>query len=123
MALVAAFAASFLIGLRQDAPVTPQSRERDIPGVFSGRRVEVYNSSGKAGLARDATQLLRDAGFDVVMIGNATGSDTSRVVDRVGRKPLAESVARTLGITRVVSEPDSTRLVEVSVYLGADWRR
>ena len=123
LALVAAFVASFVIGLREDAPVAAPTRERDIPTVNSGRRVEVYNSSGRAGLARDATQLLRDAGFDVVMIGNAgSGADSSRVIDRIGRLPLAQSVGRTLGITQVVTEVDSSRLVEVSVYLGSDWK-
>ncbi len=86
-------------------------------------RVEVLNAGGTAGLAQRATGVLRDSGLDVVYWGNdAQFSDSaSRVVDRVGDTLLARAVADALGIEHVLSEVDSTRLVEATVKLGPVW--
>ncbi len=85
--------------------------------------VDVRNAAGVEGLARNATDHLRGAGFDVVSLGNARtfGSDTTLVIDRVGETSKAAAVARALGIARVVSQPDSNLFVDVTVRLGADW--
>ena len=122
--LVAAFITSAVLGLRKDAPIpaVTKQRERDLPTVFSGPHVEVFNATRRAGLARDASLILRDAGFDVVKFGTTSSSTApSEVIDRIGKRGLAEAVARTLGITRITTAIDSTRLVEVSVILGPDW--
>lgn len=86
-------------------------------------RVEVLNAAGRAGLAREATRRLRARGFDVVYFGNAEefGRDSSVVLDRVGDLRTARSVAGALGIRSVASEPDSSRLLDVTVILGLDW--
>ena len=86
-------------------------------------RVEVLNAGGVGGLARDATDYLRDEGFDVVYFGNADafGRDSTLVFDRVNRLETARAVADALGIDNVVSEPDSNRYVDVSVWLGSTW--
>lgn len=86
-------------------------------------RVEVLNGGGVAGVAGEATEVLRDLGFDVVYFGNADdfGRDTSSVLDRVGRIESARSVADALGIRTVLSEPDSNLYLDVSVVLGTDW--
>lgn len=86
-------------------------------------RVEVLNAAGRAGLAREATRVLRDSGFDVVFYGNADsfGLDSSSVAARLGDVAAAASVAQALGIEAVVDEPDSTRVLDVSVILGMDW--
>ena len=91
---------------------------------ISGRvRVEVLNGAGQSGLARSATDVLRDEGFDVVYFGNADdfGRDSSVVLDRVGRVDLARAVADALGIPRVLSEPDSNLYLDATVVLGEDW--
>lgn len=87
-------------------------------------RVEVLNAAGRDGMARRATDYLRELGFDVVYFGNAEsfGRDTSIVLDRVRRLPDARRVADALGVRRVVSRPDSNLYLDVSVLLGADWR-
>lgn len=87
-------------------------------------RVEVLNAGGVAGLARQATDELREAGFDVVQFGNARAfdRDSSVVVDRVGRVELAEAVAKALGIPTVLSEPDPNLFVDVTVLLGRSWQ-
>jgi hypothetical protein len=43
------------------------------------------------------------------------------VLDRVGRPEWARSVAEALRIPASEADPDSTRLVDVTVLLGADW--
>jgi hypothetical protein len=86
-------------------------------------RVEVLNASGVPGLAAKGRTLLRDAGFDVVYVGNARGfePDTSLVLDRVGRMELARSVADQMEIPRVFTRPDTNVYVDVTVVLGKDW--
>jgi LytR cell envelope-related transcriptional attenuator len=87
-------------------------------------RVGVLNGGGVSGLAADATNYLRDEGFDVVDIGNEAsfGRDSSVVLDRVGDVAAARAVADALGIRIVRSEPDSNLYLDVSVLLGSDWR-
>jgi len=86
-------------------------------------RVEVLNAGGVSGLARDATDFLRDHGFDVVYFGNAGSfdADSTLVFDRVGRPEAARAVAEALGIDNVVDQPDPNRFADVSVWLGSGW--
>ncbi len=111
-----------------------RSVELPVPGALDARgrvpagtriRVEVLNASEVSGLARDATEVLRNAGFDVVTFGNArvSDADTSVVFDRVNRPEIARAVADVLGIHNVRSEPDSNLYVDVSVLLGSEWHR
>ena len=86
-------------------------------------KVEVLNASGKRGLARRATFALRDAGFDVVRYDNASEHrDSTLVLVRSGRRDWADLVSRALGGARVESRPDTSRYLDVTVLLGADWR-
>ena len=86
-------------------------------------RVEVINAGGRANMAREATEALRERGFDVVYFGNASSfdQDSSVVLDRVGRLDLARAVADALGIGAVRAEPDSNLFLDVSVRLGDGW--
>lgn len=86
-------------------------------------RVEVLNGAGVEGLARSATRVLREEGFDVVYFGNAPsfGRTSSLVLDRGGPTTEGRMVAEALGIREMRSEPDSTLLLEATVILGADW--
>ena len=87
--------------------------------------VEVLNASGKPGLARVGTRVLRRAGIDVLTFGNATEEtgalDSTRIVVRRGGSDLAKRVRAALGVGRVVIQLDSTRLLDASVFLGADF--
>ena len=87
-------------------------------------RVEVLNGGGVPGVARQATQILRDAGFDVVTYQNAENfsEGPSVVIDRAGRRHWAEQAATVLGIESVESRPDSAKLLEVTVLLGKEWK-
>ncbi len=129
--VVAVLVGSLVAGIGRDGkPLVPVggAPRADVPLAepAPGRvRVEVLNAAGVPGLAREIKTLLRDRGFDVVSFGNARGvaGDTSRVIDRVGNPDAARQVADALGVSRVVTERDSTLMVDASVVLGKDWRR
>lgn len=118
---VVVFAALGLALRLNEAPPTPQ--EPPPPALGVRVRVEVLNGGGQAGVARAATELLRDAGFDVVFFGNAGSfdQDSSLVLDRVGRPEWARAVAEALGIHNLRSEPNPNLYLDVSVVLGRDW--
>lgn len=101
----------------------PAGPEAARPRPVGRVRVEVLNGGGRPGVAREATELLRDLGFDVVFFGNARvfDRDTSLVLDRLGTIDGARDVADALGIRNVRSEPDSNLYLDVSVVLGKDW--
>ena len=86
-------------------------------------RVQVLNTTGKHGLARRATRLLRDRGFDVVDMGNGTPAiDTTVVLDRSGHPEWAAAVAKVITPASARTERDSSRYLDVTVLLGRTWR-
>ena len=86
-------------------------------------RVQVVNTTTTRGLARRATALLRDRGFDVVETGTASDAiDSTLVLDRSGHPDWARRVAAALGAARVEARPDSSRYLDVTVLLGRSWR-
>lgn len=106
------------------APAPAPSRTPLDPAPPGGRvRVEVLNAGGRSGMARRATRLLRDAGFDVVYFGNAEAFDegTSTVLDRVGEPAVAAAVAAVLEVEAVRTEIEPDLLVDVTVRLGRGW--
>ncbi len=85
-------------------------------------RVEVLNATSTARLALSATRLLRDRGFDVVSIGNSPARrDSTLVVDRTNHPEWARLVASVLGRAAVEARADTSRYVDISVLIGADW--
>jgi hypothetical protein len=85
-------------------------------------KVEVLNATTTKGLARRATLFLRDRGFDVVAIGTAREQrETTTVLDRSKHPAWAKLIANAMGAT-VTSRPDSSRYVDATVLVGADWR-
>ncbi len=125
---VVAFVVSAATGLRLSGGSTvaaDAATDTFVPltGPAAGApRVEVLNGSGKSGLARDATERLRAAGFDVVYFGNAgEPRGLSMVLDRGGRGEAAHRAASALGIADVRAQPDAGRMVDVTVVLGKDW--
>lgn len=97
----------------------------DLPRAPEGVRirVQVLNTTGTQGLARRATRLLRDQGFDVVDMGNGSpAQDTTVVLDRSGHPEWAASVAKVLKPATSRTERDSSRYLDVTVLLGWSWR-
>ena len=85
-------------------------------------KVEVFNGTRTNGLARHATLFLRDHGFDVVGSGTSTEQRATTVVyDRSGHPDWAARVGRAMDAP-VVTQRDSSRYLDVTVVLGANWR-
>jgi LytR cell envelope-related transcriptional attenuator len=84
--------------------------------------VEVLNGTSRGGLARQATRQLRREGLDVIYFASTDSVTKSRVIDRRGNADAARRVADALSIQTVVTERDPRRRVDVSVWLGADFK-
>jgi hypothetical protein len=103
-----------LLGARAKQPRAPE-------GVRV--RVQVLNTTATRGLARRATRLLRDRGFDVVEIGTVAPTiDTTIVLDLSGHPEWAESVAKVMTPARTRARRDSSRYLDVTVLIGRTWR-
>ncbi|MEO5813966.1 MAG: LytR C-terminal domain-containing protein [Gemmatimonadaceae bacterium] len=105
---------------------TPAPVHADLPRAPAGVRVrvQVINTTRTRGLARRATRVLRDQGFDVVEMTTAGSShDTTLVLDRSGHPEWAATVAKVLGpAARPEARLDSSRYLDVTVLLGTLWR-
>lgn len=117
---VLVLAGSLVLGMRADGGGATEPAEEESAVRI---RVEVLNAAGVPGLARLATERLREAGFDVVFFGNARSfaPESSLVLHRAGSPDAANEVARAIQIPRVESRPDTTLFLEVTVVLGKDW--
>lgn len=118
---VALIALLACVACRKGAP----PRAFDVPGETGPTlTVEVLNASGRSGLARTCTRVLRSAGIDVVNYLTAQGAgtlDSTRILVRRGSQVSGERVRKVLQVGKVRLQPDSTRLVDVSVFLGVDF--
>jgi LytR cell envelope-related transcriptional attenuator len=88
-------------------------------------RVQVLNGTKVHGLARRATMMLRDRGFDVVEVRTLTVNevrDTTVVLDLSGHPDWANRVAKLLAPARVETRTDSSRYLDIAIVLGAAWR-
>jgi len=103
-----------------------------LESLFSGAAwrgrptVEVWNASNKAQAAKWAMGVLRRKGFDVVKIGDfSSRQNQTLIVDRSGDIRAAQSVADALkdgDSGEVVSRPEPSLHVDVSVILGNDYQ-
>lgn len=84
-------------------------------------QVEVLNGTRTPGLARRATQYLRALGYDVVLIGTSGARQAHTIVlDRSGHPAWARALATAMR-ARSEARPDTSRYVDATVVLGADW--
>jgi hypothetical protein len=103
------------------ASVTGRTEVRAPAGVRV--RVQVLNTTKTHGLARRATQLLRDRGFDVVELGTVgPAMDTTVVLDLSGHPAWAEAVAKVMAPAHTRARRDSSRYLDVTVLVGSSWR-
>ncbi|MEP0861111.1 MAG: LytR C-terminal domain-containing protein [Ignavibacterium sp.] len=88
-------------------------------------QVEVLNGCGTAGLADKFTDLLRSKKFDVVKTGNFASFDidNSFVIDRVGNKEFAYSLADSIGIPKsnVIQQFNRNYYLDVTLVIGKDF--
>jgi hypothetical protein len=116
---------AWVLTSRSGAAPGPVALIRRGPRAPAGQRirVQILNTTTTRGLARRATRVLRDRGFDVVETGTTTPTvDTTLVLDRSGHPAWAAVVAATLQPARVLVRPDSSRYLDVTVLLGRTWR-
>lgn len=126
LVLVACLSAG-AVGARRWLARTPDVARGDTTSAPKGQRVvvEVLNSSGVAGLARRATFLLRDRGFDVVGWGNDPNGrrSTSVVIDYTNKPEAAERAARVLGGAQIERGKDPLdRGLDLTIKLGSGYR-
>jgi len=118
-----ALAALALIACAPDPPRQRVSAGGTIETPTERVRVEVLNATHIHGLARRATEYLRDRGFDVVASGTVKEQrDSTLIIDRTNHPVWAGRVARAFNGARVQLAPDSSRYVDITVLLGATWR-
>ncbi|MBI4364839.1 MAG: LytR C-terminal domain-containing protein [Candidatus Latescibacteria bacterium] len=88
-------------------------------------RVQLWNGSGRAGLAAELASYLRDGGIDVLEVSNADRSDyrNTLVVNRTENPEPAKIVAEYLGTDHVIQQAGSQELIDVTVIVGRDARR
>jgi hypothetical protein len=86
-------------------------------------RVQVLNATKTRGLARRATMLLRDRGFDVVENGTLPQQrDTTLVLDLSGHPEWANRLAQIFAPAKVTVRADSSRYLDITVVIGTTWR-
>lgn len=102
------------------------------PAPFEHKiQIEILNGCGKSGVAKIFQRYLRDQGFDVVNTENyvKNGSvfwqvEKSFVIDQIGVKGQAKTVAKSLGIPveYVESRQSPNAIYDVSVVIGKDYK-
>lgn len=96
------------------------SSERGVDGRF---QVEVWNGTGKSGLAHSVKRSLLRRGVDVIDVGNAPTFDYQETV-LIARRPGAdvEALGRILGCPNVVEQLVDDYIADATLILGDDFR-
>ena len=104
------------------SPNASETQVLPIPGENLNAVVEVFNATAVDGLARTVTRNLRAKGLDVVYYGSARDStlDSTQIIIRRGDSTAAVAVQQALGTGRIVVQPDTDRLVDVTILLHLD---
>jgi hypothetical protein len=85
-------------------------------------RVQVLNGTNQAGLARRATQHLRDLGYDVVDFATQDPPvPATEITVRPDRAAWGQRLQRALGTGTVTERADLSRYIDGLVVLGPDW--
>ena len=123
--LVIVLSAGAVVMHARRAPSPLLARVADQPRAPEGARirVQVLNTTKTRGLARRATRLLRDRGFDVVEIGSVGPTiDTTVVLDLSGHPAWADAAAKIMAPARTRVRADSSRYLDITVLIGSTWR-
>lgn len=87
-------------------------------------RVRVVNTTRVDGLAKRATAVLRDRGYDVVDYEGDLRKqlDSTLVLTHTGHSDWSDRIVRALGAGKTELRPDTSRYLDVTVMLGSDWK-
>jgi hypothetical protein len=122
--LVVVLSASAVVAHARRAPTPLLAALADVPRAPEGARirVQVLNTTKTNWLARRATRLLRDRGFDVVEIGTVGPTiDTTVVLDLSGHPAWADAAAKVMAPARTRVRADSSRYLDITVLIGSTW--
>jgi hypothetical protein len=113
--LIGALAVSAAVRVGPSAVVKPKQQIR----------IQLWNGSGRSGLAGELASYLRDGGFDVLEVANADRSDyrATLVVNRTQNPGPAQVVAEYLGTSHVIQQAGSQEMIDVTVIVGRDAKR
>lgn len=108
----------------------PPSAQPPSPADTSARapagtrvRVRVLNATTTRGLAKRATMVLREFGYDVVDFDNVkTKRSTTLVLAHSGHDAWAQRLRRAMGVGAIEATTDSLRFVDLTVLVGRDWK-
>jgi hypothetical protein len=123
--LLVVLSASAVVMHARRAPAPILAALADEPRAPEGARVrvQVLNTTKTRGLARRATRLLRDRGFDVVDVSSVSPTiDTTVVLDLSGHPEWAATVAKVMAPARTKARRDSSRYLDITVLIGSTWR-
>ena len=123
--LVMVLSASAAVTQARRGPTPLLAALADAPRAPAGARirVQVLNTTKTRGLARRATRLLRDRGFDVVEIGTVGPTiDTTVVLDLSGHPAWADAAAKVMAPAHTRARADSSRYLDITVLIGSTWR-
>ncbi len=89
-------------------------------------QIDIQNGTNESGAASKFTSYLRNAGMDVVEIGNFKSKDIERtlIIDRTGDKNKAKRVASALGLSdkNIIQQINNSLYIDVSVVIGRDFK-
>jgi hypothetical protein len=123
--LVVVLSASAVVAHARRAPTPLLAALAEAPRAPAGARirVQVLNTTKTRGLARRATRLLRDRGFDVVEIGTVGPTiDTTVVLDLSGHPTWADAAAKVMAPARTRVRAHSSRYLDITLLIGSTWR-
>lgn len=105
-------------------PVSPQKALNDT--THTPLQINVLNGCGVNGVGSTMTAFCRQAGYDVVEMGNYKTFDVAHsiVIDRNGKTQDAVRLAAALGISKsnVVQQFSNDQMVSASVVIGKDYQ-
>ncbi|HSD00191.1 MAG TPA: LytR C-terminal domain-containing protein [Casimicrobiaceae bacterium] len=86
-------------------------------------RVRIVNTTSARGLAKRATFVLRDFGYDVVDYDGdpKAARKTTLIISHTGHADWAQRLQRALGTGSIEARADTLRYVDFTVLLGSDW--
>lgn len=92
-------------------------------------KIEVLNGTTTSGLAKDASDKLKEAGFSIESTGNAPKDDYDRTIIIVHTAESADGtgdIAKALGTGEVSRDPDGKPTpdgIDITVVIGSDYQR
>jgi hypothetical protein len=106
------------------ASPTPAPSPTASPTGAAKGQIQVLNGTGTAGLARRAADKLTAAGYEVVIVQNASRRyDATTIFFKPGFEEQAREVGRVLGSTNVEAAPSSLqRDIPVTAVVGPDYQ-